>query len=489
MTLTTAILTLVNLGKEMKMMSENHQVVKYERKATGAERFYSHSPFSIVTMVARIKGNVTEEMLKNAVVKTQRRHALLRVRIKEDHEHALWFTSEGVQEIPIEIVPRKSENDWIKIHAEASKIPYEFETRPAIRFILVQSPDVSELIILCHHMICDGMSLAYLARDLMVHLGDPAREVKVLPAPEPITLDNLPSDVSPSGLVKFFINRIKQKWAEEIVFFDQEDYKALTKTYWDNYHHKVFTIELSEAETADLVARCRKENVTVNSALTAAFSGAQSFVEGEKPYHAKTAIAASLRDRLPNPPGEAMGYYALGVEVKLKYNHEKSFWDNARKYHRRIKPNFTNKKVFGELLKWLQMDSNIYEALNFKKLGALVTSDSPRHEKLSDFSKRQDVVVRLLRRAKIETLETKLLGSAITNLGRLDFPKTYGALELDRLIMQPGGAFPLVHVNMVVGAVTCAGKLSLIVEYAEEAVDTGTMEKIKDKAMEYLLNE
>jgi NRPS condensation-like uncharacterized protein len=471
------------------MMSENVTVKKYERKVTGAERFFSHSPFSIVTMVARIKGNVSEEMLKDAVAKARQRHVLLRARIKEDDEHTLWFTSEGVQEIPVEIVPRKSENDWIKIHAEASKIPYEFETHPAIRFILVQSPQVSELIILCHHMICDGMSLAYLARDLMVHLGDPAREVKVLPAPEPITLDNLPSDVSVSGIVRFFIKRIKRNWAEEIVFFDQKDYEALTRTYWENYHHEVFSIELSEEETAVLVARCRKENVTVNSALTAAFSGAQSFVAGEKPHHAKTAIAANLRDRLPNPPGEAMGYYALGVELKLKYNHKKSFWDNAREYHKKIKPNFTNKKVFGELLKWLQMDSNIYEAMNFKKLGGLVPTDSPRYDRLSDFGKREDVVVRLLQRVKMESLEAKLLGPAITNLGRLDFPKIYGALELDRLIMQPGGAFPLVHINLSLGAVTCAGKLSLVVEYAPEAVDTGTMERIKDKAMEYLLDE
>jgi NRPS condensation-like uncharacterized protein len=471
------------------MMSESQQAMKYERKVTGAERFFSHSPFSIVTMVARIKGNVTEEMLKNAVAKVQQRHVLLRVRIKEDHEHALWFTSEGVQGIPVEIVARKSENDWIKIHAEASKVPYEFETHPLIRFILVQSQDVSELIILCHHIICDGMSLAYLARDLMVHLGDPSREVEVLPAPEPITLDNLPSDVSLSGLVKFFINRIKQKWAEEIVFFDQKDYEVLTKTYWDNYHHELFSVELSEAETSALVARCRKENITVNSAIIAAFSGAQSFVAGEKPHHAKAAIAVSLRDRLPNPPGEAMGYYALGLELKLKYNHEKSFWDNARRFHKKIKPNLTNKKAFGDLPAYLQMDSNIYEALSFKKLGRLVPTDAPRSEKLSDFGKREDVVVRLLQRAKMETLETKLLGPAITNIGRLDFPKTYGALELDRLIMQPGGAFPLVHVDMVIGAVTCSDKLSLVVEYAEEAVDTGTMERIKDKAMEFLLGE
>jgi NRPS condensation-like uncharacterized protein len=471
------------------MLSENHQVVEYERKATGAERFFSHSPFSTITLVARIKGNVSEDMLKNAVAKVQQRHTLLRVRIKEDRDHALWFTSEGVQEIPFEVVPRRSEDDWIKIHAEALKIPYEFENRPAIRFILVQSPDVSELIILCHHMICDGMSLAYLARDLMVHLGDPAREVEVLPAPRPMTLDNLPSDVSLSGLAKSLINRIGQKWAEESVFFDHQDYEILTKAYWDNYNYEILSIELSEEETSALVARCRKEGLTVNSALTAAFSGAQSFVEGEKPYHAKIIIAANLRDQLPNPPGEAVGYYAGGVELKFRYNHRRSFWENARRFHRKTQPKFTNKNLFEQALTWLHMDSNIYEAMSFKRLGGLVPSDSARYEKLSAFGRRADVVVRLLKRVNMDSLDTIMWGTAVTNLGRLDFPKTYGALELDRLIMQPGGGFPLANFNLVLGAVTCSGKLSLIVEYAEEAVDTSTMERIKDKALEFLLAE
>lgn len=470
-------------------MFENLEVKKYERKATSAERLFTRSPFSIVTMVARIKGNVSGEMLKKAVVKAQQRHALLRVRIKDDKDHAQWFTSEGVQDIPIEIVARKSENDWIKIHAEASHIPYEFESRPAIRFILVQSPDVSELIILCHHIICDGMSLAYLARDLMVYLGRPSREVEALPDPVPITLDNLPGDVSQSGLRKVFINRMNRKWAEEGVYFDNEDYKILTKTYWDNYHHEIFTIELSEEETSALVTRCRKENITVTSALATAFGGAQSYVEGEKSYHARTVIATSLRDRLPNPPGEGMGFYAAGVELKLKYNHKKSFWENARIFHKKIKPNFTNKKVFAQFLDWLYLEPTFLEAMNFKKLGGLVPSGSSRYEKLSAFSKKEDVVLRLLKRDKMESPEMMFMGPAITNLGRLDFPKTYGTLELDRLIMQPGGAFPLAHVNLVVGAVTCSGKMSLVVEYAEEAVDTDTMGEIKDKAIESLLGE
>lgn len=372
---------------------------------------------------------------------------------------------------------------------ERTAIPFEFETRPAIRFILVQSPDVSELIILCHHIICDGMALAYLARDLMVHLGDPAHDVEVLPTPSPITLDNLPDDVSQSWLAKFLIQRMNQKWDEERVYFDHKDYKALTQTYWDNYSHAILAIELSEAETSALVARCRKENVTVNSALTAAFVGAQRCVQGEEPYHRKIVVAASLRDRLPDPPGEGMGMYAGGVELAFKYNPKRSFWANARQFHQKIQPKLTNKRLFNDLLNWLYLDPTLLEAINFKKLGGLVPPDSAQYEKLTTFSKREDVVLRILQRDNLASLETKHWGTAVTNLGRLDFPRRYGALELERLIMQPGGGIPLANVNMVLGAVTCAGKLSLVVEYAEQVVEAGTMESVKDKAMAFLLHE
>ena len=71
----------------------------------------------------------------------------------------------------------------------------------------------------------------------------------------------------------------------------------------------------------------------------------------------------------------------------------------------------------------------------------------------------------------------------------MDFPRKYGALELDRLIMKPGGGFPLASVNLVLGAVTSAGKLSLVIEYVEDNIDIGTMERIKEEAMESLLGE
>ncbi|WP_088239859.1 condensation domain-containing protein [Calothrix rhizosoleniae] len=207
-------------------MLENPKVKKYERKITPLESLFARSPSAIVTVVARIKGSISNSMLINAVSKVQQRHHHLRVRIKQDQHNALWFTSEGVKEISVEIVPRDSDDHWIKVYQEICQIPFEFDERPPIRFILVQSPLKSELIILCHHIICDGLSLAYLARDLMVHLGEPDREVEVLPNPVPINRDNIPREVSLNPIIRFLINRINKKWEKRKYILT----KKITKT-------------------------------------------------------------------------------------------------------------------------------------------------------------------------------------------------------------------------------------------------------------------
>ena len=470
-------------------MSEQRSVKKYRRKVTPIERLFTRSPFSTVAMVVRIRGDVSESMLNNAVSKVRQRHPNLRARITEDADGDPWFTSEGAKGIPIEIMPRESDTHWIKVVREAGKTPYEFDVRPAIRFLLVRSPATSELIIACHHIICDGLSLAYLARDLMIHLGDPAQPVEALPDPAPIDRDTIPEDVSLNGVVRFLISRMNKKWERDRILFDQEDYRDLLEAYWMHYSHQMLPVELSEVQTSGLVDRCRTEGVTVNSALTAAFLGAQVLVQGNRPHHASIGVAASLRDRLRDPAGQVMGFYAGVAQLQYKYDRKDGFWDNARRLHDKMRPLFNNKILFKDPLMWCYLDPTILEAINFKKLGGLVPKHSPRYQKLSAFSTRQDVVLSVLKRDKMESLDRIAMGTAVTNLTRLDFPRHYGTLELDRLLMKPGGAFPLANVNLVLGAVTCSGKLSLVIEYAEEAVDTATMERIKDQAMEFLLNE
>ena len=137
---------------------------------------------------------------------------------------------------------------------------------------------------------------------------------------------------------------------------------------------------------------------------------------------------------------------------------------------------------------WCYLEPGYLEAMNFMKLGGLVPTHLPRYEKLSAFSERDDVVSSILKREKMESLDKIFMGTAVTNLTSMGFPREYGDLKLDRLIFIPGGAFPLSNVNLVLGAVTCSGRLSLIVEYDEGVINTDTMTKIRDKAMGFLLD-
>ena len=458
----------------------------YERKVSPLEQMFLRTPYSVVTMVARIKGNVTEKMLNEAVIKVQSRHTNLRVRIKEDQNRVSWFTSQDVDKIPVEIVVRKGHDQWIDVFHETCKKPFKFNSRPAIRFILVQSPTVSELLIFCHHILCDGLSLAYLARDIMIHLGDPDQEVEILPDPVPIDKDNLPVGLSINRIVKFFVGRINKKWEEEKIFFDQDDYEALAQTYWAKYEHSMALVELSEEQTTTLVERCRREEVTVNSAISTAFLAAQMIVQEKKPHHSNIGVAGNLRDRLETPTGEGMGFFAGLVSLNFNYQIKTGLWDNTRNFHQKILPLYTNKKLFQDLLVWCYLSPGILESLSYKILGMLVPPQLSRYKKISEFSKRDDSISAMLKREKMDSLDQILTGTAVTNLTRMDFPRQYGSLELDRLIMNPGGAYPLVFVNLVLGVVTCSGKLSIVIEYAEDTIETAAVEKIKVKAMELL---
>lgn len=467
-------------------MSDDHTIRPYNRPLTPIERLFNRSPFSIVTMVARIRGTVTEPLLSQALAQVRLRHPNLRSRLVDDGTGTPWLTSDGAGDIPVTVVPRQSDDHWLRLVQESSCLPFDFDARPPVRFILVQSPAVSDLVILCHHTLCDGLSLAYLARDLLLHLGDPARAVDPLPDPVPMDLANAPAGLSVSPLVRLVVNRMNKKWQAARVVFDREDYYALTAAYWQRYPHHLLPVELTEAHTSALVERCRGSGVTVNSALSAAFVGAQVLVQGPRPFHSAVQVAASLRDRLPRPAGEAMGFYAGLVTARYRYDTALGFWDNARRFHRRVRPLFTDKNLLQSLLLLCYLDPSIIDAMNFKKIGALLPPGAPRRQKLAAFAARDDVVSAILKRDHMDSLARINVGTAVTNLTRLDFPRRYGALELDRLIMNPGAGFPLAAVNLVLGAVTCAGKLSLVLEFVQDNIALDTIAAVRDTAFDLL---
>ena len=129
-------------------------------------------------------------------------------------------------------------------------------------------------------MICDAMSLAFLMRDLLLHLGDPSRKPDI-PVESPLLVpDNFPVKVSGSLSARLIMRKINNSWKKHKLIFGYEDFREIHRAYWNNYTYGVLTIEMTEEETLDFAARCRQNQVTVTSALCTAFLAAQLEVLG-----------------------------------------------------------------------------------------------------------------------------------------------------------------------------------------------------------------
>ena len=215
----------------------------------------------------------------------------------------------------------------------------------------------------------------------------------------------------------------------------------------------------------------------MNSALNSAFLAARKAVRG--PLNRKIMVPVNTRKHYKKPVGEYFGVYVSGFELKLSYNSKKDFWENAKIFNEKARENLYIEKMFKFAAITDLIDQTIVDARQFSFFGNLVPSSSSRYEKIHAFSSDEKNIINKRAKKQIPNLP----GLAITNLGRLDYPTKYGSLELDRFILVTSGT---PYIELVIPVVTVAGKLTFTINYLEETTDSPTMEKIKNKVLEYL---
>ena len=432
---------------------------------SGTERRFLRIPNANVVMVARIKGLISKDQLNSAVLKVRKKHFLLGVRVSLDDDSAGWFIQKDVPEIPVKVIPRFTNEDWIEVTREELKYSFSAETGPLIRFVLLQSTEVSDLIITANHSICDGRSLVYLIRDIMVYLSNSDLDMETSPVIPVAVQDCLPSSAHSGFFYRLIVNRINKKWICKGISFNERDYKDLHQTFWQKNRVSIINWELTQLQTSALVSRCHQEKVTVNSVLYTAFLAAQKDIQDSShAYLQNILVPVDFRSRLTQPVGEAIGFYAsAGVNFRLKYNPKKSFWDMARIIDRKIKQKLTDKNIF-QSQKLNLLSPSLMDGLVFAK-----------HGKLND-----KMASRLLKKKGLDKIFT---GIVISNLGKLDIPVNYGKLQLEAI---RGPAVYSDGVEKILEVVTVGGKMHLTLTFGDTIIAANVVTKVKDTAMKYL---
>ncbi|MBD1998718.1 hypothetical protein H6G00_19160 [Leptolyngbya sp. FACHB-541] len=154
--------------------------------------------------VARLQGQLSVDRLSTVLRQVQQRHPLLRARIATDTISAERnFEGTGQpkfvetdDEIPLRLVARTDERQWqTELEVELAR-SLDWQVAPLLRVVLLQSGAESELMIICHHAIADGLSGIHLMRDILQGLGGKTFERSELSAAE--SLESALPGIAPS---------------------------------------------------------------------------------------------------------------------------------------------------------------------------------------------------------------------------------------------------------------------------------------------------
>jgi hypothetical protein len=473
--------------KEGRKEAYNTDVPDCIRRLSNGERVWLCSLMANVSITARIFGNVDEKNLLRAINAAQQMHPLLSVKVVFDDQHEAWFSTDNVPKTIFRTIPRKSETQWVDEIQQEYLVPFEPEIGPLIRFVLMYSHSVSELIVFAHHSICDGMSLANLIRDILDFYAEPAKEIQVV---HPLSEADYPlyehdSLSKPAGID--VIENCNLQWRKNPHYFTQADFNEIHKAYWEKYRQSMVLLQLEPEETSILVNQCMEKGVTITSASTIAFLAAYQDIFGPFPNDKSPVwIPYDLRRHLGENIGNIFCLCANTFCPNFDYNREKTFWENAQELHGAIRKGVMQLDMVGREL--MHFDPTLINASNFASFMQLVPEAFERTKSLSAFAHDTKNIAFIISAAR----KNAILILINSNLGRLDFPKTYSNLRIDNIFFTPPAStlFPL---PLMFGGVGFRGKLVFTLNYVEQLGVDGLsrirekdMIQIRNRALEYL---
>lgn len=353
---------------------------------------------------AKIRGHITIERLTHALKKVQDKHALLKVVIREDEKGRPYYVSDTqIPPIPVEIIERHADDHWLTISAVEWNKSFQTTRMPLARVVWLRSDDVSELLLVCAHCICDGTSILTLMREILLVLDQPDI---TLTGYEPfISIQDLLPQAILSNKKLRFKARVISKIAGIILWLRTPRIRA---SHNNNYmvHRK-----MNSAATTSLMKRCRTENTSVHATFCVTFLEAYKHIKGET-AKGKVICPVDIRRFLSEIKKDHLFAFAPIAELSIK-NCPGDFWTKTR-----ILKNDLTAKIDGMNVHELLFMSEHFHSSAHRMVTYLKATEGSHDVTLS-------------------------------NMGKLDIPDNFTSFTLDT-IYSPSAGFPWRNPNTLV---------------------------------------
>ena len=409
------------------------------------------TPFTSVFTI-QLFGRLAEGRLQQALFRLQAKHPLLRCVIEDGVDGPRFVLQNHPAPIPLRVVERENDDHWQSEVRREWMAPFDASRDPLVRLVWLRGSEVSELILVGHHCICDGQSGMTLLRECLTAYDEPEKDLGTYDALGAI------EDVVPSMLLKDRGFRRRMRWKIGLLrlIFLWERRKRLRSPSpirgEQMYFHRW---SLDKAASLKLTERCKAEGVTVFAAMSVAFLQAFREVRGTQALR-NIYTMVNARRFMPLLRPDAMFGMAPGVKLSMKgvpppqEMSASSFWTCAQA----IKSDLTRQvDVLGRDIYDYLVGMEAMHGIYGRLIGDTKSALTVRHV-------------------------------TISNMGRLEFPQRYQSFWVET-IYSPLVMISPTPANTVVIS-SFAGRMELAIVSDEQSLPPAQARAIRWRAMNIL---
>ncbi len=416
-------------------MTENRKLIAMEQ---GMEMFNRLANSLNVVIISKIKGSLSEDVVRPSLDLVQIRHPRLNCRIVGLLDN-LRFETEGTHKIPLQVISNSDPKCWELIAKDELNNRISSD-KVLVRAVLIKIKDgsnINYLITSCHHAIIDAISGICLHSEILKLCG------KIISTKQFPSVSKLP--VLPS------LEELMPKIVELSVQDKQLNKKTETLGFEKYLPNELRSCGLVHRKfepdfTNRIIGSCKKENTTVHGALCAAMllTVAETINDEDKDLYLNCRSSVDLRRRL-NPPvsDENIAMVVSALTTFHQIRKDQPFWGLAREVTQQITERLGSSEIYNVVLSY--------------KKGTEFLLTNPDKIPFSVF---------------------------ITNIGRVKIPSDYGAFKLEEISY----ALSLTAMGSVfaVAVSTFEDKVMLNFIYSQPGISQKTIEILIDKTISYL---
>lgn len=333
-----------------------------QKKEIIAGRGFYYMPSAYVTIKVTVEGVYEHEKMKQAVAYLEEAHPIINNVLCKSGDK-MWFEDVG-KHVPVIYYNDEKVVKWEDALLQITTEPINLLENPGVMIGVVERTDRFYLLVVCHHMYGDGLSVKYLMDDLL-YIYSTGNKLRPREAITKLSEADLTLDYKiPEELRENYVS-FAETCKERNVEFSWEAYKQMIDTHNGTIGTGLTCRNIKGTVYRNLKGKCKEMGVTVNSALTTAMVAAL-----QKAENVDVIISVDTRTIFGHEEKKGLGNYASCIQPTLKYDNTIGFWENVVIVDERIKEERKNKtKMMNTLYTFMLWGADVFGVGYYARYG------------------------------------------------------------------------------------------------------------------------